>query len=95
MLASAYRVKTSMVAMVPNGSRERLQSLGSGSVVVPISEISVAGMVEVLHDGTLIRVFERDLFERSEPFEASAPFGHSREETMQRVDPRLILGDQV
>ena len=78
MLASAYRVKASMVAMVPIGSRERLQSLGSGSVVVPISEISAAGMVEVLHDGNLIRVFERDLFERSEPCGVDGPSGRSR-----------------
>lgn len=89
MLASAYRVKASMVAMVPIGSRERFRSLGSGSVVVPISEIGAAGMVEMLYDGILIRVFERDLFERSEPFEFDSASGRSSDKAI--IDPALIL----
>jgi hypothetical protein len=89
VLASAYRVKTSMVAMVPLGSRERLQSLDSGSVVVPISEISAAGMVEMMHDGIVIRVFERDLFERSEPLVVDS--ASKRPTDMGTDDPGLIL----
>ena len=69
MLASAYRIKTSMIAIVPVGSCERLLPLTSGSVVIPIAGVSRPGMIDVIHEGRVIRVFERDLSERSEPVE--------------------------
>ncbi len=78
MLASAYRVKVSMAAMVPVGSHERLLTLDPGSVVMPVSGVSAAGMIDLMHDGQVIRVFERDLFERSDPFELDTSTRSSR-----------------
>ena len=69
MLSSAYRVKTPMIAVMLVEAKECLECLASGSVVVPTSGVDPSGMLTATCDGAFVRVFERDLFERTEPFE--------------------------
>jgi hypothetical protein len=68
----AYRIKASLTAVILRGTHERLQSLNSGTLLIPLSEPNGAGMIEARCEGCLVRVFERDLFERSEPVELAA-----------------------
>jgi hypothetical protein len=67
---SMYRVKTPMVAVILRETKERLECLDSGSLVIPTSDVDSAGMLTAQCDGTFVRVFQRDLFERTEPVEA-------------------------
>ena len=69
VLSSAYRVKTPMIAVMLVEAKECLECLASGSVVVPTSGVDPSGMLTATCDGAFVRVFERDLFERTEPFE--------------------------
>ena len=70
MNRSVYRVTTPMVAVILREAQERLECLGSGSLVIPTSDVDSAGMLTAKCGGAFVRVFERDLFERTEPVEA-------------------------
>ena len=61
-----------MTAVVHQGSQERLRALRPGAVVVPTSNADCAGMMEATCEGLLLRVFQRDLSERSERIEGAA-----------------------
>jgi hypothetical protein len=58
-----------MIAVMLVEAKECLECLASGSVVVPTSGVDPSGMLTATCDGAFVRVFERDLFERTEPFE--------------------------
>jgi hypothetical protein len=66
MPRSAYRIKTSITAVIRRGASERFKSLDGGSVLIPISEPNSAGMIEARYENEFVLVFERDLDEASE-----------------------------
>ena len=66
MAKSAYRIKTSITAVIRRGASERFKCLGGGSVLIPISEPNSAGMIEARYEDDFVLVFERDLDEASE-----------------------------
>ena len=70
MKFSAHRVITAITAIVRETSGEQLQPLDPGVIVIPTSEPDHAGMIEATCNGTQVRVFERDLEERSEEVRA-------------------------
>jgi hypothetical protein len=70
MPASAYRITSSTTVVLRQGTRELLQTLDPGSVLIPTSATDPAGMIEATCDGDRVRIFARDLDERSEPVEA-------------------------
>ncbi len=74
ILRSAYRIKTPMIA-VRMEPQERLDCLGSGSLVIPTSEVDAEGMLTATCEGVFVRVFQRDLFERTVPVEADLAMG--------------------
>jgi hypothetical protein len=65
----AYRIKSSLTAVILCGTSERFQCLNCGTILIPLSEPNAAGMIEARCEGNLVRVFERDLSEQSEYFE--------------------------
>jgi hypothetical protein len=75
VLRSAYRVKTPMIAVILMEAQERLDCLGSGSLVIPTSDVDAAGMLTAKCEGAFVRVFQRDLAERTEPVEADLAAG--------------------
>ena len=72
MPTSAYRITSSITAVTRQGTGERLQTLNPGSIVIPTSRTDFAGMIEATCDGNWVRVFARDLDERSELIEHKA-----------------------
>ena len=66
MAKSAYRIKTSITAVIRRGASERFKCLDGGSVLIPISEPNSAGMIEARYEDDFVLVFERDLDEASE-----------------------------
>jgi len=67
---AAYRINSSLTAVILRGTSERFQCLNCGTILIPLSEPNAAGMIEARCDeGTLVRVFKRDLSERSERIE--------------------------
>ena len=63
--ALVHRLTASITAGVRVGDHERLQSLPAGSVLIPTSEPDRAGMIEAICGDLYVRVFRRDLEERS------------------------------
>ena len=73
MPASAYRTTQSLTAVIYEGSRERLQTIHPGSLLISTSSIDdPAKMIEATCEGKRVRVFARDLDERSERIEIEA-----------------------
>ena len=66
---SAYRIKSSLTAVILRGTSERFQRLDCGTLLFALSEPDAAGMIEARCEGTLVRVFKRDLSEQSERIE--------------------------
>jgi hypothetical protein len=66
---SAYRIKTSITAVIRRGASERFKCLDGGSVLFLISGPDSAGMIEARYDNDSVFVFERDLDEASEQIE--------------------------
>ena len=79
----AYRIKSSLTAVILRGTSERFQCLNSGTILVALAEPNAAGMIEARCEDTLVRVFKRDLSEQSERIEiesdrlSSTLFGYS------------------
>ena len=71
-MPTSYRITSSITAVICEGIRERLQTLHPGSIVIPTSATDPAGMIEATCDGKHVRVFARDLDERSERIKAVA-----------------------
>jgi hypothetical protein len=67
--ASAYRITRSITGVFCLGTRERLQTINRGSIVIPTSTTDAARMIEATCEGERVRVFARDLEERSERVE--------------------------
>ena len=65
----AYRIKSSLTAVILRGTSERFQCLNSGAILIALSQPNAAGMIEARCEGTLVRVFKRDLSEQSERIE--------------------------
>lgn len=72
MPTSAYRITRSTTVVVRQGTQERLQTLEPGSILIPMSATDRAGMVEAMCGGRPVRIFARDLDEKSEPVEVQA-----------------------
>src|ERR1700730_16842884 len=70
MPTPAYRLISSTTVVVRRATRETLQTLDPGSILIPTSATDVAGMIEATCDGDRVRIFARDLDERSERVEA-------------------------
>lgn len=64
--APSYRIKSPITAILCNGTSERLHCLNRESILVLSSEPDAAGMIEAKWEGSRVRVFERDLFDRAE-----------------------------
>jgi len=69
MPTPAYRITFSMTVVVYQDSHERIRTLGPGVILIPASCVDRAGMIEATCNGNRVRVFERDLKERSERIE--------------------------
>jgi len=65
-MPTSYRITSSLTAVICQGTRERLQTLNPGSIVIPTSATDGAGMMEATCNGDRLRIFARDLDERSE-----------------------------
>lgn len=72
MPKSAYRIKSSITAVIRQGASERFKCLNGGSIVVPVSGPNAAGMIEARYENDCVLVFERDLDEASERIEIEA-----------------------
>jgi hypothetical protein len=77
MARSAYRIKTSITAVIRRGASERFKCIDGGSVLFPISGPDSAGMIEARYDNDHVLVFERDLDEASEQIEIEAAIASS------------------
>lgn len=66
---SAYRIRTSITAMIRRGASERFKSLNGGAILIPTSGPNSAGMIEARYENDSVLVFERDLDEASEQIE--------------------------
>lgn len=62
----AYRITFPITALLYEDSREHLGTLGRGVILIPVSSVDRTGLIEATCDGHQVRVFERDLLERSE-----------------------------
>ena len=71
-MPASYRITSSLTAVIFQGTRERLQTLNPGSIVIPTSVTDAAGMIEATCDGIRVRLFARDLEERSERIKVQA-----------------------
>jgi len=71
-MPTSYRVTSSLTVVICQGTRERLQTLDPGSIVIPTSAPDAAKMIEATCNGERVRIFARDLDERSERIEAVA-----------------------
>ena len=72
MSMSAYRIKSSITAVVRRGTSERFKCLDGGSIVFPVSGPNAAGMIEARYENDFVLIFERDLDEASEQIEIEA-----------------------
>ena len=77
MPTPAYRITSSTTVVVRQGARERLQTLDPGSILIPTSVMDRAGMIEAMCQGEPVRVFARDLEERSELVEEARAYPDS------------------
>ena len=71
-MPTSYRITSWLTAVICQETRERLQTLNPGSIVILTSATDAAGMIEATCDGERVRIFARDLAERSEPIPAEA-----------------------
>lgn len=69
MPTPVYRITISTTVVVRQGDQERLEALEPGAVLVPTSATDRAGMIEAMCDEKRVRIFARDLDERSERVE--------------------------
>jgi hypothetical protein len=67
---AAYRIIFPITALLREDSGEHLGMLGRGVILIPVSPVDRAGLIEATCDGRQVRVFERDLLDRSERLEA-------------------------
>jgi hypothetical protein len=72
MSISAYRIKSSITAVILRGASERFQCLNGGSILIPMSGPDAAGMIEAKYEGDRVLVFKRDLTEACERIEIEA-----------------------
>ena len=67
MPVAQYRLTSSLLAVVREGNRQRLERLQAGSILIPASsQLDGVGMIDGTCAGTPVRVFARDLEERAE-----------------------------
>ena len=57
MSISAYRIKSSITAVILRGASERFQCLNGGSILIPMSGPDAAGMIEAKYEGDRVLVF--------------------------------------
>lgn len=69
MTVSAYRLTGTITALIAKDSRERLGCLAPGSILIPTSHTDAAGMIAARCDSLSVRVFNRDIQERTEQIE--------------------------
>ena len=62
----SYRIIDPLTALLCKDSREHIGMLGRGVIVITLSTVDRAGLIEAACDGRVVRIFERDLLERSE-----------------------------
>ena len=60
-----HRLTDSVMAFVCNGTGEKLECINAGSILVSASGADSAGMIEATWVGLPVRIFRRDLEERS------------------------------
>ena len=58
-----------ITAVIRYGTQEKLEVLKSGVILIPWSVPDSAGMIDAVCEGEHVRVFARDLEERSQPIE--------------------------
>ena len=71
MAVPAYRITAATTVVVCEGNSERLKALDAGSIVIPTSAPDSAGLIDAICDGNSVRIFARDLDEKSEAVEAA------------------------
>jgi hypothetical protein len=70
-----HRITVSMTVVLCQQSHERIRVLGPGLILVPTSAADRAGMLDATCDGHWVRVFQRDLMEKSQPIESDMRSG--------------------
>jgi len=60
-----HRLTESVMAFVCRGAGEKLECIDAGSILVSTSGPDSAGMIEATWEGLPVRIFRRDLEERS------------------------------
>jgi hypothetical protein len=69
---SGYRTTRSITAVIFQGSRERLRTIDPGSLLTSTCITDAVGMIEATCDGKRVRIFARDLAERSKRIKPEA-----------------------
>jgi len=72
MSKAAYRIKSSITAVVLRGPGERFQSLSGGAILIPVTEPNAAGLIEAKYEDSRVLVFKRDLNDACERIEIEA-----------------------
>lgn len=62
----SYRIIDPLTALLREDSHEHIGMIGRGVIVITLSTVDRAGLIEATCDGRAVRMFERDLLERSE-----------------------------
>jgi hypothetical protein len=65
----AYRVTLSMVGVFRHGSQELVRPLARGLILIPTSSLKSDGTIEATCGEHRVRVFQRDLIDRTERIE--------------------------
>jgi hypothetical protein len=66
-----YRVTFAMVAVFRHGSHELIRPLARGLILIPTSSVNSDGTIEATCGEHRVRVFQRDLVDRTERIELS------------------------
>jgi hypothetical protein len=66
---TAYRVSSSITAILRRGQAEQFRMLNRGAIVIPVTKPNSAGMLEARCEENSVVVFQRDLEDASERIE--------------------------
>lgn len=68
----AYRITFPITAVVLRNNRELMETLDPGGIVIPTSAADHVGMMDATWNGNKVRLFRRDVEERSHPVQVEA-----------------------
>ena len=85
-----HQITSSMTVVFYQQSRERIRTLGPGVILIPISDVDRRGMLHATYDGHLVRVFQRDLTEKSQPIELEAEVVRTTQPSLRDLPPLVV-----